>query len=101
MKKGLIVLAILIAVFISCIYIFIPSDLAVSRIIPAKSTVGGSYRYLSQEQQWTKWWPDSAQRSKKHDNMHGFSYGDDSFLLARPLLNSVEILIRHKNLSLI
>jgi hypothetical protein len=102
MKKGLTVLVVLLFVCISCIYIFIPSNLAVSRVVPAKSTVGGSYRYLSDSEQWKKWWPysDSLEKNTNHNYINGYHYGDDSFSLLKPLLNSVDVVIRHKGNSI-
>jgi len=56
-KKWLIAASILLVLSISCIYIFIPGKLEVSRVAFVKCNAAGASRALYPKSGWSNWWP--------------------------------------------
>jgi hypothetical protein len=59
MKKLIIGISILIVLSVIAIYVFIPPNLSVSTIKGLNSTASGTFRTLSDQRKWTKWFPSS------------------------------------------
>src|ERR1700730_2174829 len=57
MKKWFAGLTVLLILLVTCLYIFIPGKLAVSRMIAINATRNGALRCLSDKANWEKWWP--------------------------------------------
>ena len=56
MKKLLLILTALLLIVIISAYIFIPSNLEISDVATAKTTMNGTYRTISSKSYWQKWW---------------------------------------------
>lgn len=82
MKKWIAALSILLISAFVCIYLFIPSKLSISVIKPVNCVIYGSFRSLSDQQQWNKWFPASVEKN---------NYRVDSVLQ-----NTLYVAIRHK-----
>ena len=63
------ILVIFILVLIAATYLFIPSNLTISRAIRANCNYNGADRFLGQEKNWASWWPAAGYRIGRH-----FSY---------------------------
>lgn len=77
---------------ISSIYIFIPDTIVISNISSAEATITGVFRYMSQDENWEKWWLD--EKGKSHIKGEPFTYGSDEFQITRRYYNGVGIDIR-------
>ncbi|HEX6181195.1 MAG TPA: GyrI-like domain-containing protein [Chitinophagaceae bacterium] len=85
MKKWLSVLVIAILLILAGIYIFIPSQVSISRYIKFRSTAGGSSRFLSQKEKWNAWWPGTMNADSS------YVYNGYTFTPTTPLPNTIEI----------
>jgi hypothetical protein len=57
MKKWLTGSCILIILLIAAVYIFIPSDLTVSKVALVQCNVNSANKFIGDERQWGNWWP--------------------------------------------
>jgi len=57
LKKGLLAIAIILSISISCIYIFIPGELDVTVSQAASCNANAAFRMISDEASRVKWWP--------------------------------------------
>jgi hypothetical protein len=67
MVKWLVGLLIALVVLISSVYVLIPGELRVSKLISANLPSAAVSRYLTDSDQWTKWWPDSNKGFVEHN----------------------------------
>lgn len=77
MKKSLIIIILILIAILTSIYIFIPSTLVVSDYTIVDIPKTAAYRYLANENYWTKWWPqntDSKNISKENFYYNGYAY---------------------------
>ena len=95
MKKWIIGLLALVLIATACIYIFIPTELHISQVTILRSSKNASYRFLSEESNWKKWWPSDSPNKKDSFNYNGYQYQ-----LLPKLTTDVDVLIRHDNLDL-
>lgn len=65
MKKAIIAFAILLIIFIACVYILIPSKLYVSAIAEMKAPVNGVYRCVNNGYEWHKWLNEPTDKIQK------------------------------------
>jgi hypothetical protein len=96
MKKWLLLIAAILAISLSCIYIFIPSTINISDIITANATRDGTYRMIASKNEWKRWWKYRAtEKDLSTDitfNNNGYNYS-----LLEPGFNSALISIEHQN----
>ncbi|MBO9199452.1 MULTISPECIES: hypothetical protein [Niastella] len=94
MKKWLLVLAFVIIAAFASIYLFIPARLDIVQVTPVNCTTPGAYRNMATVEKWKKWWPGSSW----HSNTFTFQKGN--YVISKMLLNTLEINIRHEDLSI-
>jgi effector-binding domain-containing protein len=92
MKKWLLVLFVLAALFVLSVYIIIPGKLTVSSFALMKANPHGAYRCLAGESTWEKIFGE-----KSVDN--GFEYNKTTFTINRKLLDGIEVLITQNGIS--
>jgi hypothetical protein len=91
MKKWLILVFSLFLLFwISC-YFFIPEKIIVTKSIAVNANQAGVYRFLTDESNWQKWWPESSSVNDVRNIV--FEAGGFQFKKNKPLYNSFEIII--------
>jgi hypothetical protein len=96
MKKWLLLISAILVIFLSCVYIFIPSTINVSEITTAKATRDGTYRMIASQSEWEKWWNyASSEKNSSHDTL--FNNNGYNYRLLEPGFNSVLISIKHEN----
>jgi hypothetical protein len=98
MKKLIVWLLVILILTVSCIYIFIPAKIVISRIIIAEAQINGVFRNINQEDKWEKWWRDSD--GKPHVKGEPFTYNGSVFHLTKYENNVVGIEIDQKGLKL-
>ena len=57
MKKWLVGILVILSCFTAFVYVFIPNGMTISRDISVKANREGLYRNLSDEKNWSEWWP--------------------------------------------
>jgi hypothetical protein len=82
MKKWVFLICTVLLVAVFSIYLLIPSDLTVTRVVPAKCRAGGAFPILGQAANWSRWWP-----GKKG----GFVYKGMSYALSGTMYNVVHV----------
>ncbi|HET7001611.1 MAG TPA: hypothetical protein VFI33_09890 [Puia sp.] len=92
MKKWIVGLFVILVLGVASIYIFIPTKIVITNISSAEATITGEYRYISQEENWEKWWLDA--NGKSHHKGEPFTYGTNEFRISNRSYNSVGIVIR-------
>ncbi len=83
---------------LACIYGFIPGEPVISKVVLVESSPNKIYKYLSEENNWARWWPrktDSPSRTSGHEN-DSFKYDGYNYQLNQALFNAVEVHIRNK-----
>lgn len=87
MRKWIVGLFILLAVFIGSIYIFIPTKVTITHVVSVNANREATYRYISQQQNWKQWWPGAS-----NDSL--FTYNDVHFKLTGLRYNTLDITIQ-------
>ena len=92
MKKWIVWFFVILILGVASIYIFIPAKIVITNISSAEATITGEFRYISQEENWEKWWRDDD--GKSHLKGKPFTYGANEFRITRKSYNAVGINIR-------
>jgi effector-binding domain-containing protein len=92
MKKWIVWFIVILVLGVASIYIFIPAKIVITNISSAEATIPGEFRYISQEENWEKWWHDAD--GKSHMKGEPFTYGTNEFRITRKSYNAVGIDIR-------
>lgn len=98
MKKLFGWLLVILILTVSCIYIFIPSKISISKIIIANAPINSVFRNINQEIKWEKWWRDSD--GKPHVKGDSFMYNGSVYRLTKYESNAVGIEIESKDVKL-
>jgi hypothetical protein len=91
MKKWLTGFCILIILLIASVYIFIPSDLAVSKVELVQCNVNSANKYLGDGSQWGRWWPGVGGRSISAGR--GYEYGGVEYRMPGMFRHLMEVQI--------
>jgi hypothetical protein len=98
MKKFFIVLFFIIVASLACVYIFIPANLAVSKVAVINCSPNAAYRIISSFTNDKKWWSNgNDQGSNSSHNNSLFVYNKDTFRITKRLHSSVDIQVTNKN----
>ncbi len=92
MKKWIVWFFVILVLGVASVYIFIPAKIVITTISSAEATITGEYRYISQEENWEKWWLDAD--GKSHKKGEPFTFGTNEFRINRRSYNAVGIDIR-------
>ena len=102
MKKLLLVLLVALVVFVTGIYLFIPSNLTISSATTVKTTDNGVERFVMDESKWALWWhyknPYEATYLKAPATF--FNTNGDDFSMGDKFYKSVAIHIKHHDKQL-
>lgn len=98
MKKWIVWFLVILLLGVASIYIFIPAKIVITNISSAEATITGEYRYISQEENWEKWWLDAD--GKSHHKGEPFTYGANEFRISKRSYNAVGIDIRQKGVDI-
>jgi hypothetical protein len=93
MKKWIVWFFVILVSGVASVYIFIPAKIVITNISAAEATITGEFRYMSQEENWEKWWRDADGNS--HKKGEPFTFGTSEFRINRRSYNAVGIDIRH------
>ena len=91
MRKWLTVLVIAIALIIAGIYILIPRTLVVSVTIPVNCTQSATYRILTDNTKWKKWWPGNESEAADTNGSIFFTFKNYRFHISQKFQNAIEI----------
>jgi len=89
MKKWIVVFLILLVLSLSSVYIFIPANIVVTKSIIVNANQAGTHRFLTNESNWQKWWPDASGDNR----MTGLKLDGYRFNKNKSLFNSFEVTI--------
>lgn len=103
MRKWFAALVVLFVLGVACIYIFIPGNLDVGHEVSVSCTQGGAYRFLSDENNWQKWWPDSDKdsNSTKTDTGSVFTYKGYNFKILQRSYDMTAVQVSSPDLNAI
>ena len=96
MKKWVIAVLISFMFLIAGIYIFIPNTISIRQNIFIGANREGLYRNMSDEKNWSKWWPGNASYTNRRQNL---SYNNSVYLIDKNTFLSIFILIVHGNIN--
>lgn len=97
MKKVIFGLIFLIVLAIVSVYIFIPKRINIAAATVIKMAPAALYRYLSDEEQWQKWWPVSYQQKRVTDQNNHPVLNEFSYRLSKKLYNAADVEILKNN----
>jgi len=99
MKKLLITLSILIFLSLLSIYIFIPGNITISKVVVINCNENGASRMLLQPLNWKKWWVHNTSASVPGYAAKGDSviYKETKYRITNLLHNSVNVSIENRN----
>jgi hypothetical protein len=98
MKKWIVWFFVILVLGVASIYIFIPAKIVITNISSAEATITGEYRYISQEENWEKWWRDAD--GNTHKKGEPFTFGTNEFRINRRSYNAVGINIRQSGTNI-
>jgi hypothetical protein len=93
MKKWIVWFFVILILGVASVYIFIPAKIVITDIRSAQATITGEFRYISQEENWEKWWRDAD--GKSHQKGEPFMFGTNEFRINKRSYNAVGIEIGH------
>ena len=67
MKKWILLIACLLIVCLTCVYVFIPSEIKITTFVDAKTTRDGAFRVISSKQTWPKWLKTNTSNLDRND----------------------------------
>lgn len=91
MKKVLLGLFLLVILTVTAVFIFIPSQLHISAVTVMKTNTNSLYRYLSDEANWKKWWPNDSQEKELTDETNHPTFNDFTYRLSKKLYNAIDV----------
>jgi hypothetical protein len=89
MKKWIVWFIVILLLGVASIYFFIPAKIVITNISSAEATITGEFRYISQKENWEKWWLDAD--GKPHHMGEPFRYGTSEFRINKQSYNAVGI----------
>ena len=92
MKKWIVWFFVILVLGVASVYIFVPAKIVITDIRSSEATITGEFRYISQEENWEKWWRDAD--GKSHQKGEPFTFGTNEFRINRRSYNAVGIDIR-------
>jgi hypothetical protein len=98
MKKWIVGLLVILILTLGLIYFLIPANIVISNISSAQATMSGEFRYISQEENWEKWWRDK--NGKPHVKGEPFTYDGISFRLDKQFTDIAGIEITRDGIKL-
>jgi hypothetical protein len=106
MKKWIFLVCTVLFVAVFCFYLLIPSDLTVTRMVPASCMADVGFRMFAQQKNWARWWPgekDSLVRGKESllgnkdslaGDQDGFEYKGLAYDITKASYQVVNVRIR-------
>ncbi|MBC7826116.1 MAG: hypothetical protein H7122_00105 [Chitinophagaceae bacterium] len=94
MKKWLIGLLLVIGLAVGSSYFFIPDRLKISKHVIINNNQQGVFRFLADEDNWEKWWPDNGATEASI-----LKHGDFEFQIKQVLHNAFEINLASNNVN--
>lgn len=94
MKKIVSGIFIFLLLLLAGIFLFIPNQLPVSKIVIAKANQSSVFRLLSDKNKWPQWWPDTVHAPSSGNYLH---YNGFNYQLAELLYNRLRITIAPDN----
>jgi hypothetical protein len=91
MKKWLLGFGIVLLLLLASIYIFIPSNLQISKTVIIHCSENGINRFLGDENKWELWWPKENNQPIKKDS--SFLLNSFSYRISQKLLSGASIII--------
>lgn len=85
MKKGFLILLVLLAIVLAGIYAFIPSGSIVSAAAGIKSSQDAAFRVISDEQTWKSWWPGEVKQEGT------FSYAGKDYTISNKVFQGLQL----------
>ncbi len=99
MKRIVIVVLLILVILTAGAYLLLPENLKVSQITIINCTPKGSYRMLTDESNWHKWWPQKTNLASGAEE-ESFFINDASFKINGKLANGLDLHIQLGKLSL-
>ena len=95
MKKGLIAFLILLIVFLSAVYLFIPKQLEIRKTAYVNAVADATYRQVSEKTAWKRWWPQdtSADKAMHASQPEKFFYEGIGYSVTSHVLGPIQVLI--------
>lgn len=83
MRKWSLAIVFILVLILGGSYFIIPRQILVTSFITANASQNGAYRFLSDNSNWKKWWPDSSHTdiSKSIFEINGYRFKRDQLLL--------------------
>lgn len=91
MKKGLSGLFLFVILMITAVFVFIPYQLHISAVTVMKTNTNSLYRYLSDETNWKKWWPNESQEKQLTNETNHLTFNNFTYRLSKKLYNAVDV----------
>ena len=94
MKKGLLVVFALLIVLVGSVYIFIPAQLDISRLVIVHANSVATFRCLADEAKWLAWWPGTVSTpAMPGEGAKDFQYNNTAYHINQASVNAVGIRI--------
>lgn len=93
----------LIIILILCvagIYVFIPSQVAFSKVAIMKAKLNVANRFLMDQNRWGEWFPAASRTMPASADANGYKYKDHFYAIARTMMNTAEVTISNEQTSL-
>lgn len=87
MKKKIWIVVALLIVALAAVYLLIPSQIQVTKVVVIKAPISASNRYFLDPKKWQQWWPSSDSVAKQTSNNIGFFYKTASHTPTQALFN--------------
>ncbi|MGK2861579.1 MAG: hypothetical protein ACSLE0_06565, partial [Chitinophagaceae bacterium] len=89
MKKGFIVALSVFLLLLVSLYFFIPGKIFVTQSVTSSANQNAVYRFLSEDSNWAKWWPEPKPATTH--SLKELQFGEYRFTIVNHLYNAFEI----------
>jgi len=98
MNRWLLIVCIVFLLSLAALYLFIPSTIEVSKVVPVKCNVEAAARVLADTNHWNAWWPGAGGPGRSQDGHPVLAYGKGEYAVTQRLLRSAAIGINAEGL---
>jgi hypothetical protein len=91
MNRWLLSVCIVVVLLLAAFYLFVPSEIVVSRVVPVKGNVEAAARLLADTSHWDVWWPNAGAPDRSSEGHPVWAYGKGRYAVSQRFLRSAAV----------
>lgn len=99
MNRWLLSGCILLVLLLAALYVFIPSEIEVRKVVPVKCNVEAAARVLADSDRWNVWWPGGGGPERSPEGHPVWAYGKGNYAVSQRFLRGAAVAIDDNGLQ--